>query len=68
LKNLKTVDCHGRGRGFEPRRPIADGLSTTRKMRPEGSYEAIGGKTGARSLTGSPSVWGAKGKLLVAAE
>ena len=21
LKNLKTVDCHGRGRGFEPRRP-----------------------------------------------
>ena len=21
LKNLKAVDCHGRGRGFEPRRP-----------------------------------------------
>jgi hypothetical protein len=21
LKNLKRQDCHGRGRGFEPRRP-----------------------------------------------
>src|SRR5208283_3554247 len=30
LKNLKAVDCHGRGRGFEPRRPRhkAKGISS----------------------------------------